>query len=120
MRKVLINTRIGGYSLSNDAIREYLKAKNIKFIEQKDDIFEGNIFFMGAEDPEICLSFDIIYSLPRDDATMIEVVEKLGLDKASGDHCELKIIEIPDDVKWGIDISDQGPEWVYEEHRTWE
>jgi len=56
----------------------------------------------------------------RANPKLIEVVEKLG-EKANGCNCELKIVEIPDDVEWQIkqDTRD-GNEWVAEKHRTWE
>lgn len=55
--------------------------------------------------------------IPRDDPNLIKVVKKLG-DKASGKHATLKIVEIPDDVKWVIDEYD-GVETIHEEHREW-
>lgn len=120
MRKILINKRIGGYSLSNDAIREYLKTKNIKFVEKQDEIFETETIFMSEDDPDNCLSYHVIYEVARDDPILIEVVEKLGIEESSGSHCRLKIIEIPDDVEWYLGQGEQGTEWVYEKHRIWE
>ena len=50
---------------------------------------------------------------------LISVVEKLGAKKSSGDMAELKIVELPDDVKdWEIDEYD-GIETVHETHRSW-
>lgn len=59
----------------------------------------------------------IDYDLKRDDPVLIQVVEELG-ELANGRHAELKIVEIPDDVKWQIEEYD-GLEWVAEQHRTW-
>ncbi len=53
----------------------------------------------------------------RSDKDLIEVVEMLG-EKANGSHAELKIVEIPDDVKWQIEEYD-GSEHIAEQHRTW-
>lgn len=53
----------------------------------------------------------------RTDAKLIQVVEELGKE-ADGWCAELKIIEIPDDVKWEIDEYD-GLESVHEVHRSW-
>ena len=53
----------------------------------------------------------------RDDPDLITVVEELG-PEADGSHADLKIVEIPDDVKWVIDEYD-GWESVEEEHRSW-
>jgi hypothetical protein len=35
--------------------------------------------------------------------------------------CELKVVEIPDDIKWSINGYDSiyGPEWIEEDHRRW-
>lgn len=53
----------------------------------------------------------------RSDPDLIAVVEELG-DTASGACAHLKIVEIPDDVKWEIDEYD-GLETVREVHRSW-
>jgi len=45
------------------------------------------------------------------------VVEELGAAAADG-YSELRIADVPDDVKWFIEEYD-GKEWVAEKHRTW-
>ena len=54
----------------------------------------------------------------RADPTLVRVVEEMG-SGASGSHSLLKVVEIPDDVKWTIEDYD-GVEWVEEVHRTWD
>jgi len=57
----------------------------------------------------------------RSDPKLIQVVEELGGEHrtgASGQCAELKIIEIPDDIEYGIDEYD-GMETVHEVHRSW-
>jgi len=49
---------------------------------------------------------------------LIQTIETLG-DDASGSLSSLKVVEIPDDVKWQIQEYD-GIEWVAEQHRTWD
>jgi hypothetical protein len=49
---------------------------------------------------------------------LIAVIEEMGVAEASGKYAELKIVEVPDDVKWHIDEYD-GIEHVAENHRTW-
>jgi len=39
-------------------------------------------------------------------------------DKAKGDHAELKVVEIPDDVNYIVEEYD-GLEQIAEQHRTW-
>lgn len=120
MRKILINSRAGGFDLSNDAIKAYLDAKGIKYTIQKDLMFNEPILIYYDENGDR-ITFDAVYyGLIRDDETLISVVEELGPEKASGASAALKIVEIPDDVEWDIGISDSGAEWVYEKHRTWE
>jgi hypothetical protein len=55
--------------------------------------------------------------LERNDPLLIQVVEELG--EESGGRCaELRIVEIPDDVKWHVEEYD-GYEHIAEDHRTW-
>ena len=58
----------------------------------------------------------------RTDVVMCSLVEEYG-DRANGKYewggfADLKVVEIPDDVKWVINNYD-GVEWVSEVHRTW-
>lgn len=94
IRHVVINTRYGGFSLSEEAIKRY---KNLAGVQETQDWS--------------------MYDLARDDAYLVRVVRELGED-ANGDFAYLKIIEIPADVDWEIDEYD-GREWVAEKHRTW-
>lgn len=55
--------------------------------------------------------------IDRDDPDLIKVVEELG-DKANGSCACLKIVEIPDGVKWEIEEYD-GNEHIAESHQTW-
>lgn len=55
--------------------------------------------------------------IDRNDPKLVQVVEELG-DKANGQCAKLKIVEIPDTVKFVIEEYD-GYEHVAEEHQTW-
>ena len=55
--------------------------------------------------------------LRRDDPILIKVIEELGT-KANTKYSELKIISIPNNVKWEIEEYD-GQEWVSEKHKIW-
>jgi hypothetical protein len=90
--KIVINNCYGGFSIS-PAAREYISARIGKDVGEYPDI-------------------------QRNDPILIEAVEKLAK-KADGGFSELKIVEIPDDVKWHIAEYD-GIEWVAEDHRRWE
>ena len=57
----------------------------------------------------------------RDDPVLVQIVETMGVQAASGGFSQLAIVEIPDDVAadgWIIQDYD-GVEWVAEKHRTW-
>ncbi len=53
----------------------------------------------------------------RNDPDLITVIEELG-EAANGKCADLKIVDIPDDVKFDIEEYD-GSEHVAEQHRTW-
>jgi len=58
------------------------------------------------------------YDIERTDPVLIKVIETIGTSVASGIYAELKIIEIPDDVKYYI-AEYNGVETINEEHRSW-
>ena len=112
MIKVVINKCYGGFGLSHAAIMRYGELKGINLVTDENsryrdvyvDVIKNDNYFSEHE-------------IERNDSALVQVVEELG-EKASGPHAELKVVEIPDDVKWKIDEYD-GSEWVAEQHRTW-
>ena len=93
LRTVVINDCYGGFGLSARAMNEYKQ-------------------LAGITDP----SFNE-RDIPRDDPYLVKIVKELGMG-ANGPHSNLKLVEIPGDVKWHIGEYD-GAEWVAEDHRTW-
>lgn len=91
--KIAINKCYGGFSLSKKAY-EWLGMK-----------WDG-------------YGFDFKNYNKRNDPKLIECIETLGSDVASGKCAELHVVEIPDDVSWKIEEHD-GIEWVAESHRIW-
>ena len=89
--KVVINTCFGGFSLSKEAY-EYLGIP-----------WDGYGFAFNDD---------------RTNPKLVECVKTLK-EKANGRCSELKVVNIPDDVRWEIEDYD-GCEWVSECHRTWE
>jgi hypothetical protein len=89
--KIVINTCYGGFGLSKEALALYNERS--RTVETYD------------------------FLIKRDDPILVEVVEQLGED-ASDRFANLKVVEIPDDVQWGIEEYD-GNEWIAEKHRTW-
>jgi len=90
MKKVVINKCFGGFGLSKEAL---------SLLGQESDSF------YWRDDK-------------RTDSLLVEVVEELG-ERAFGDYARLKVVEIPEDVKWSISEND-GNEWIAENHRTWD
>ena len=122
MTKVVINVKYGGFGLSHEAIMRYAELKGINLVT--DDVkyysLTGkpiyNSYYVDSVKSENYFSLHDIED--RTDAALVQVVEELG-EKASGPHAELKIVEIPDDVKcWKIEEYD-GFESVHECHRVW-
>lgn len=101
--KVVINRRYGGFGLSKEGQELYCELKGIDPGKYNKSFF----YYEGLVEHDIA----------RDDPLLVEVVEVLG-EKASGAYAGLKIVDIPDDVKWEIEEYD-GMEWVAEVHRTW-
>lgn len=93
VRYVVINDCYGGFGLSARAQEEYRRL--------------AGITDPSWHDREVA----------RDDPYLVKVVRELGMG-ANGPHSNLKIVEIPGDVKWLVQEYD-GAEWVAEEHRTW-
>lgn len=99
-RRILINTKYGGFSLSQQAQDLYR--------ELTKDIEKPTNWFVDED-------------VKRDDPFLLQVVDTLGLKAASGSFSALGFAEIPDDVpddNWIIQEYD-GIEWVAEKHRTW-
>lgn len=94
MQRIAINRCYGGFCLSNKA-KDLYKAKS--GVDMDNEVYDWDI--------------------ERDDPDLIEVIEELG-EEAEGDSTKLKIVEIPDGVKWVIEDYD-GIEWISEVHRTW-
>lgn len=92
MPKVVVNKCYGGFSFSNEA-KTILALRGVNV----DEVDNENTL--------------------RSHRDVIEVVERLGK-LANGDHAELKVVDVPDDVEWHIAEYD-GMEWVAEDHRTW-
>lgn len=115
MQQVVINTRDYniGLSLSREAIELFLTTKGIDY---EYSAFLGiDVFTINK-----CQRF-YTQNIERDDPVLVSVVRQLG-DKANGcgiEFCNLKIVEIPDDVQWEIVADDDGSECVAEVHRVW-
>jgi hypothetical protein len=132
--KIAINTCYGGFGLSYLAVKEYAKLKNFEIYafthDSKKDIY------IEYDDNKTDLFFYLFYSkkplvngkidngdwfserdIPRTDPDLIKIIEKLG-NLANGEHAQLEIVDIPDDVEYEI-VEYDGIEHIAEKHRTW-
>lgn len=103
--KILINTSIGCYILSDKVVELYIKKKGMKVTRKKDKLgthyyLENGKYFYATNDIE------------RNDPILIKVVEELG-EKANRKSTTLEIIKIPNNVEyWEIKCYDDGTESV--------
>jgi hypothetical protein len=104
MQKIVVNRCYGGFGISIKAVERLLEL-GVPMPE-----------FVGKGEPED-LQYWVGDSVARDDPRLVQVVEELG-EEASGVLAKLRIVTIPDDVKWVIDDYD-GMEKVDERHRSW-
>ena len=122
--KIVINDCFGGFGLSPTATRRYAELKGYHIVETGEEgawkilfihpTYSGSYDDMTPDERENIIS---PYDIPRNDPTLIQVVEEMGVG-SYGSFATLKIVEIPDDVDWTIQEYD-GTEWVAEVHRTW-
>jgi hypothetical protein len=141
--KVVINNKYGGFSLSPEGVMRYAEIKGITLYPEADEkwkslnivtywkcppdrrpkVLKDSDFYVASLDER--KASNLAYNeatlddrgIERDDPALVQVVEEMGA-AADGRHASLKIVEIPDDVKWQIEQYD-GLEWVAEVHRTW-
>ena len=147
MKKIVINTCYGGFGLSNLALKQYAALTGrmcyffrsegsgyYNYIPVGDDYTGSFRESFDIPNPNEVLDphrgdrekYNLIYTqhaiydrhIERDDPNLIKVVETLG-DAANGEHAELKVVEIPDNVKFEITEYD-GIESVEEIHRRWD
>lgn len=111
MRKIVINIRHGGFSVSDIAV------KKMRELGCETAINETLLGENYKDTGEVSKYSNNSRNFERDCPILVKVVEEMG-EKADGGYAKLKIIEIPNDVKWIIEEYD-GKEWISEEHRSW-
>jgi hypothetical protein len=139
MTKVVVNSCYGGFGISEAGMLRYAELKGITLYPETSQFHTMTYYTVPPEQRVQPLSTDEwvaatteqrmasndAYSnqtlhcadIARDDPALVQMVEELG--KAAADNfAELRIAEVPDDVKWYIDEYD-GQEWVAEVHRRW-
>ena len=122
--KVAIGVNHGGFSLSDEAIKKCIELgmtltrydSNDKIIDSEADFLEYEL--KGTHRPIIHIrNYGNEF---RCNPIVIQVIEELGTEEASGEHTTLKIVEIPFDgiEGWFVD-EEEGWELIREDHRTW-
>ena len=94
IQRIVINTKHGGFGLSEQASRLFAQRTGIAY----NDLWTDR-------------------DIARDDPVLVAIVRELGVD-ADTRYAQLKIVEVPYGVEWHIEEYD-GMEWVAEKHRTW-
>jgi hypothetical protein len=114
--KIVINKKHGDFRLSEEAVLLYGDKKGLNIIAKEDEKVKTiTHYFLNEEKEENGFGE---WEIERNDPILVEVVEQLG-DLANGHYSKLKVVEVPDDVKWYIHDYD-GIEQVHECHRVWE
>lgn len=112
MTEVVINVCFGGFGLSEEGVREYLKRKGKTLFVKKDGCF--NHYYTSPDMTRE--SYFSEYDIKRDDPDLVAVVKELG--ERANDRCsKLSIITVPANVQWTIEEYD-GSETVEEVHRS--
>lgn len=133
--KVVINTCYGGFSLSPKAVKWLAdkRGQQCYFFQSRhidgkhtyipfDGEFPEGLFWVAFSTDKPTHENYSKYRLDcrpsdRTDPLLVQVVEELG-EQANGSAAELKVFDIPDDVKWHISDFD-GIETIHENHRVW-
>ena len=113
MKKIVINTSYEDFCVSHKA---FMRLHELGQVEALGEANHGVYWPNAAAVREPSLN-QCGRMIPRDDQHLVQVVEELASE--TNGHCaELKVVSIPDDVQWEINLVD-GTERVCEVHRTW-
>lgn len=127
--KIAINRCFGGFALSHEAFLKLIErgwtvtVYNDEYepADKHADLIDmsGSEYFRkwDERDSHYCFSKDRNNEEIRTHSDIIAVIEELG-ERANTLVSELKIVEIPDGIKWVITDYD-GLETVEEAHRSW-
>ena len=113
--KIVINKKHGGFGLSEEAVLLYGDKKRLNIIAQQDEKVKTITHYYLDEKKDGNQFGE--WEIERTDPVLVEVVEQLG-DLANSCYSKLKVVEVPDDIKWYIHDY-YGNEEVHEEHRKW-
>lgn len=115
------NNLIGMFRLSDEAVEWLITKRGWKLITDVSQEPEDTRKFIFQQESNYIAS-KVEYVVPittsmRSDEDLVACLEEMGKD-ASGYYSNLKIVEVPDDVDWELQICN-GVEWIAEKHRVW-
>lgn len=114
MPRIAINGSYGEFCVSHQALIRLRELGQREALEEEDT----GVYWPAASGPREPSLNQYGKRIPRDDEHLVRVIEELGA-AADGHAAALRIITIPDDVKWVITKNESGGEQVSEVHRTW-
>lgn len=113
MKQIVINRSYDEFCISHKALIRLRELGQREALEEED----SGAYWPAAAGPREPRLNQYGKLIPRDDANLVRVVEELG-EAADGHAATLRIVTIPEDVKWMI-TKIEGGEQVSEAHRTW-
>jgi hypothetical protein len=113
MKRIVINTSYERFCVSHKA---FLRLRELGQLEALREVDPGMYWPEAATPREPSLN-QCGALIPRDDEKLVRVVEELR-GEANGHCAQLKVVSIPEEVKWKIANID-GVEHVSEVHRVW-
>lgn len=106
MRKIVINTSMGGFTISRKAYERYLELGGKSIVEADTTL------------DDFSKEYGINPHVNRDNPLLIQVIEELGNEAST--NSKLCIVEIPNDIIWYIYYREDGTEVVCECSRFWD
>ena len=113
MRKIVINKSYDAFCVSHKAFVRLRELGQAQALQEAD----RGAYWPDAATPREPSLNQCGKLIPRDDEKLVRVVEELRA-VANGHAADLRVVTIPDEVKWQISKMD-GIEYVSEIHRTW-
>lgn len=108
--------------------QRYVKIKDFKYKNGKlvnSGYFLDSLYLSYHDQGDIVKYNDFKYdkliwsdNWSRDDEDLIKLFKEWGSERCSGDCSKLKLVEIPNDIEYYIDVYD-GLESIHERHRSW-
>ncbi len=137
-QKIVINKKYGGFSLSPEATlwlykkgytkhatpvnewyttdKEELEKDLVKWRKYLANPEKHKSIFLSVFSPDEKFILNE-RKIERNEPLLVQCVEELK-ERANGTFAKLKVVDVPDDIKWQIEEYD-GMEWIAESHETW-